>query len=554
MIHSADIAAEMPEDQGAGTALAGSLLLYSQTVDVTRQVFSRERIAISELSDPRHRIIFDAVFYLNEQREPADVKTVMTYLESAGQLADAGGAEYLGELLDLAPAAGNAEQLAQHVAAAIQRRRGSQTPLQTVGLTGPDVAWPQVDPALWHGLAGDIVHAIEPHTEADSLALLVQFLVAFGSCSGRHAYFRAEADKHYGNLDAVLVGVSSKGRKGTSWGYIRGLFEMADSCWTLERIASGMSSGEGLIWQVRNPIEKQVKDKKTGEMRTETEDPGVADKRLLALEAEFAGVLKVLAREGNTLSAIIRNAWDSGALQSLTKNSPARATGAHISIIGHITGDELRRYLDSTEAGNGFANRFLWVCVRRSKELPEGGNIAEANLSPLIFRLRHVLEFARTAGELRRDEEARTLWIDGYHDLSAGKPGLVGAVTGRAEAQVMRVALLYALLDGDSFIRLPHLQAALALWDYVEASARVIFGDSLGDPVADDILRALRVRPGGQTRNDLRVLFSGHQTSARIGQALETLQAQSLARVEKQATDGRPTERWFATGKASSKT
>jgi hypothetical protein len=86
-------------------------------------------------------------------------------------------------------------------------------------------------------------------------------------------------------------------------------------------------------------------------------DHGVSDKRLMVLEAEFASSLRVLGRDGNTLTAIIRQAWDPGDLRGLTKNSPAEATGAHISIIAHITRDELPRYLDSTESGNGFGNR-----------------------------------------------------------------------------------------------------------------------------------------------------------------------------------------------------
>ena len=95
------------------------------------------------------------------------------------------------------------------------------------------------------------------------------------------------------------------------------------------------------------------------------------------MESEFASVLRVAGRDGNTLSAILRDAWDRGRLQTMTKNNAAKATGAHVSLIGHVTADELRRELSSTEAGNGFANRFLWVCARRSKELPEGGDLQE---------------------------------------------------------------------------------------------------------------------------------------------------------------------------------
>ena len=125
-------------------------------------------------------------------------------------------------------------------------------------------------------------------------------------------------------------------------------------------------------------------------------DPGVADKRLLVYEPEFANVLKQTERQGNTLSAILRNAWDGRDLRSMTKNSPARATGAHVSLIGHITADELRRYLTQTETANGFGNRHLWICADRSKMLPEGG---------VIDRRR----WPRTSGRIGRGAGVRPL-------------------------------------------------------------------------------------------------------------------------------------------------
>ncbi len=406
--------------------------------------------------------------------------------------------------------------------------------------------WPTADAAMFHGLAGEIVRTVEPHTEADPCALLMQFLAAFGSAIGRSAHFAAEADQHFGNLFCVIVGISSKGRKGTSWNHIRRLFALAAPQWENFCLQSGLSSGEGLIWHVRDAVEKPVKNKTTGEVELETVDPGIEDKRLLVMESEFASVLRVAARDGNTLSAVVRDAWDRGRLQTMTKSNAAKATGAHVSLIGHVTADELRRELSSTEAGNGFANRFLWICARRSKELPEGGSLQESELFPLAGRLSAAIEAGRGTGLLRRDEEARQLWRAVYHDLSEGGPGLAGAVTSRGEAQVMRLALLYALLDGAEEIRREHLTAALALWEYSEASARYVFGDSLGDPVADDILRALQNAPEGMNRTDLQNLLGRHQSSNRIGQALALLLKYHRARVEQEQTGGRPLERWFA--------
>lgn len=290
-------------------------------------------------------------------------------------------------------------------------------------------AWPsKLDDAALIGLPGDVVRTIAPHTEADEAAILMQLLVAFGCAVGRGPHYQVEGSQHNLNMFAVLVGSTSKGRKGTSWSRIRQLFELIADDFATQRVASGLSSGEGLIWAVRDPIERLEKSKDE-QPRMVVGDAGVDDKRLLVIEEEFSSVLKVASREGNTLSPLIRRAWDVGTLQTMTKNNPAKATGAHISIIGHIVFDELRRYLSQTESANGFANRFLFLCIQRSKSLPDGGALTEADLAPLAQALAESIHFARSVGRVTRTSAARDLWHEVYPDLSEGAPGLFGAVT-----------------------------------------------------------------------------------------------------------------------------
>lgn len=140
-------------------------------------------------------------------------------------------------------------------------------------------------------------------------------------------------------------------------------------------------------------------------------------------------------------------------------------------------------------------------------------------------------------------------WETVYPQLSEGFPGLLGAITGRAEAQTIRLALLYALLDGADQIGRPHLDAALAVWEYCEASAKYIFGDLIGDPLTDEILRALRAAStAGMTRTDIHGLFDRNQSSAAIGAALGTLFAAGKIQRDEQRSQGRgrPAEVWAA--------
>jgi hypothetical protein len=460
------------------------------------------------------------------------------------------GLPQAGDVSDWLAAGGTAEDLARLVEAAPPWQDGVPAQPTPPPILPVDPPWP--DPLAdeaFHGLAGDVVRVLEPASEADPAALLFQGLVAFGNQVGRGPHFRVEADTHYTNEYVVLVGRTSKGRKGVSWGQSLRPLAPADATWATDRIQGGLSSGEGLIAAVCDPVTTRQPVKEKGRV-VDYEDvvtnPGVADKRLLVLETEFANVLKQTERQGNTLSVIVRHAWDTGNLRTLTKNNPVHATGAHVSIVGHITDDELRRYLSVTETANGFANRFLWVCARRSKVLPEGGEPDAQALADVQTRLAEAVAFARRVGEMRRDEGGRAIWREIYGELSEGRPGLSGALLSRAEAHVMRLGLLYALLDCSAAISAEHLLAALALWQYVEQSVRHVFGDRLGDPAADELLRLLRGCPDGMTRNAMMDYFGRNLSSDRIGRALGLLLQHRLARCERQETGGRPAERWFA--------
>jgi hypothetical protein len=404
--------------------------------------------------------------------------------------------------------------------------------------TNPDAGqetWPEDLPDIAYcGLIGDIAKAIAPETESDPAAILLQVAVAMGSLIGRGPHVRVEGDEHHPNLFALLVGATSKARKGTSWGRVSEIFSRV-SDWPT--VVTGLSSGEGLKYHVRDPGDG------------DDGNAGVVDKRLLVVESEFSQVLRQTARAGNTLSATVRAAWDTGNLMTLTKNDPIKATGAHVSIVGHITADELRADLTATDSANGFANRFLFMCVKRSKLLAFGGKpLSQDLLKNLVDRIERAVTTARSRVEINMTDAAREVWRRVYPMLSEGHSGLFGAVTARAEAQVLRLALTFALADESGGIDNRHLLAAIAVWERAEASARHIFGSALGEPMADDILRALRSRGAdGMTRTEIRDLFGRHGKSERIGTALALLDRMKGARREvAQPQGGRPAEIWKA--------
>ena len=264
------------------------------------------------------------------------------------------------------------------------------------------------------------------------------------------------------------------------------------------------------------------------------------------VEPEFVSVLKATGRDVNTLSPVLRAAWDGRPLALLTRTAPARATAAHIAVVGHITATELAYHTSAVEAANGFLNRFLFIACRRHRLLPEGGDPDPLAGTGIEARLGCHLATARRAGQLRLDLAARVEWCDAYAALSEAGDGLVGSLCARAEAHVLRLAMLYALVDGDAVIATAHLRAGLALWDYAARSVAWATRAATADPVAEQIHAALAASADGLTRTELRDLFARNLPGARIDAALATLGATGRAQRRRLVTAGRPAEVWAA--------
>ncbi len=388
----------------------------------------------------------------------------------------------------------------------------------------PEPGWPELDEAAYFGLPGEFVKAVEPHSEADPVGILLHILIGAGNMIGSGPHAMVEHAAHPARLNALSIGRTASGRKGTAWHPVRYVLSNVDSDWTGNRIRSGLSSGEGLILPVAGD-----------------------ETRLLIIESEFASTLKVMERDGNTLSPVIRDAWDHGNLSFLTKREPLAARGAHISIIGHITTEELTRSLTATEKANGFANRFLFALVRRSRLLPSGKGTPPEVINPYFSRFLRTIQSARARGEVQRDDQAEALWAQTYPRLEEEIPGLTGTILARGAAQTLRLSLIFCLLDekesekANIAIRTPHVLAALAVWDYCKASVKLVFGDSLGDPMADKLYRAIKAKP--QTDTMLNALLSKHD-NGRKDAALALLMRHNRIHSTQQPTGGRPTGWW----------
>lgn len=419
------------------------------------------------------------------------------------------------------------------VAAPAARLAESVDDTATLGVLAPPVL---SDGAL-QGRAGRIVRALAPHTEAAPAALLATLLAWFGAVIGRGPHVELANNQHPVRLWPLVVGKTSGGAKGTSFQVIRAVMDRA--CPTFgNNVSSGLTSGEGLIESVRD----QVGD----DPDAPDFDEGVTDKRALIVESEFASVLARGRREGNTLTQVLREAWDGGPLQTKTRKSNAlKATDHHIVVIGHITPGEMLRTLRSEDLSGGTLNRFLTVHSHRAQLLPAGGNIPADVLDELAAEVALAVTEAWSRRAVALDDEAAAYWSNLVPILETEQDDDRAAeATARPRPQVRRLALAYALLDGAPVVGFDHLAAASELWEYCAQTARWLFANE--DQDAESAARARLLDyladagPDGATRTEIREeLFARHKSAAAITALLAPLVRSGRVTESKRPTNGR---------------
>jgi hypothetical protein len=412
----------------------------------------------------------------------------------------------------------------------------------------PDIPAPVLDPTALYGPIGDYVASIEPTTEAHPAAMLASAITAVGALVGRGPYMRLDGATHHARCYTLLCGPTAGGKKSTAmrWG-AHNLLDAIDADFAKTRVRSGLVSGEGILFNLRDSTPER--DGPNG--KPTPGDAGVADKRLLACEDELGGVFSKLDRPGNSLSSTLRALWDGGTQESLTRSEGRGgmiATDPHFCMIGCVTPADLHTSLKAVEVLNGLLNRYLIVWTNSVRLLPFGGAPAP-DFAARCDDVARAVHRTRVVGEVTFSDDARALWAPIYPALSRPEAsGVLAAILARGATHVLRIALLYAALDGSRTIAATHLSAALAFWRYCESSTRFVYAkaDTLS-PRAAKLLAALRnAGAQGMSRSQIRTAAgSNNIPEAEITGALTELRAASLVdRLPPVATKGRPAEVW----------
>ncbi|MFE2186886.1 DnaB-like helicase N-terminal domain-containing protein [Streptomyces sp. NPDC059455] len=566
-----------PQDLEAEQSVLGAMLLSAAAID--------DVAAAMDPADhyrPAHETIHRAIRELHDQGQPVDPITLTHHLDKRGDLARVGGASYLHTLVQAVPTAANAEYYAEIVRDKADRRRlieagnrlaqlaaepgtdaeevraamlaevtelaaspavqesdsagtpaGPPNPLYDPhsSIRRPHRPGPTPHPDVFCGWVGETVRELDPTSEADPIAVLVNLLSAAGAAIGRRPHLMVGNDRHPCLIWALTIGPTSSGRKGSATSTARRvLSEALPDFFGPEHTPRGLNSGEGLI--------EYVKD-------DDSEDASHAsvDKRLWVLESEYAVTMSRGRREGSSLPGVLRQAWDGDSLGSMVRDS-LKATDPHIAILGHITPEEFRAKMQDSEMAGGTYNRFLPIFCHRNLILPGSRGASPELVDNLAAGWRTVLADAASVEEVKFSPDAWSLYCDEVYpalseDDSAG--GVIAQFTARAAPYVQRAAMVYALCDHTDTIAEHHMRAAWHLLDYARASAVHLLGNVSGDPKVDKLATAVRAAGAeGLTGEQVRKLFKSTGKAERERLTAALLDLPGYSRTQK-PTAGRPT-------------
>lgn len=387
---------------------------------------------------------------------------------------------------------------------------------------------PKLAKEAYHGILLDVVKTACKTSEASPVAVAANFIASFSAMVGRVAFQHIGDGTCHARPFLLLVGRTGKARKGTSEFTVRKIFDAVELMTVndypkMKRHEGGLSTGEGLGWAIRDKID-------------EDDEGGTEDKRMMVIEAEFAGAMAAAAREKNTLSATVRTCWDGKDIAPLVKNATWCASKPHVCIIGHITAPELIDKMTDVDAQSGFMNRFVILHIVRPKLVALPKPTPTAEIDRLAGLVADAVRFAigddytaSNSREIRMSHDAITLWCLEYPELTAEQPGIAGALLVRVEIYCRMFAMIFALLDKSNVIEPQHIRAALAWINYWKGSVSYIFQTLSAkaeaerlDSTSNDVLEFIQSNPRC-TRTAITTGFKNKLNGAQITAALNHL-------------------------------
>lgn len=409
----------------------------------------------------------------------------------------------------------------------------------------PTLSPPSATPEMFYGLAGEVGTAAAQGTEVNPVAAMGYYMTMLSAAVGRDLYLSVGNTFHHCRLFACHVGRTSRGRKGDAQGAGKRIRSDIEN--VLEELghhhSGGLSSREGLAGAIQDS-------------KGDDDENGTDDKRLFVVESEFSNTLSQGKREGNTLTAALRDAWDGSDIKPLVKHSPTHCTAPHVAIWANITPRELKAMMTERDVSNGFLNRFLFVWAERTGLVPIPQRMSDALVNDLAERTLRVVRSARgnypavqNSRRMVLSSAAELLYKRMYPKLCEGNaPERVATLLERAAPYTLRLAMLFAITDETQEIDVKHLRAALAWIAYCTESVTYIFATEedqaehrKSSKASDDLLEWLQSQPKRRASRTAvsTECFKGHITKTRLDELLRTQAADGKVKLTEEGETGK---------------
>jgi DNA replicative helicase MCM subunit Mcm2 (Cdc46/Mcm family) len=211
----------------------------------------------------------------------------------------------------------------------------------------------------------------------------------------------------------------------------------------------------------------------------------------------------------------------------------------HLVVVGQMTPSAFRSGVDNLSLANGFMNRFIPILVARPHLIPWPGETSKRSrdlLGDLIHRCAHAPK-----GILRLSPKARRIYEQWYLTREKRRehlPEKVAQLTARGNANVIRLAVIYALLQGSLTIRTQEIRAAIAIIEYADASANFLL--ATGKVGLEAKITKILESKSPLSRDELHRALGGHNTKEELNRALNALEEAGIIKTTTEQTRGRP--------------
>lgn len=440
------------------------------------------------------------------RKHAAMVTESLSPVTASVTILDLPGLPEKGDLADFVASGGTADEVRAHLRASTQEK---EIP---AGVRVPELA-----PEAHYGPVGDIVAALEPTTEAAPAALMGYLLTSYGAMLGSNVTADVWGEPQHTCLFTVVTGASAAARKSTAARAIKPFLNMLNTDFMVERTEEGLASGEAII----------------DALKDDANDPH-KDRRMLVNEDEFARLLEVTSRTGNTLVQVLLSGWDSATIGVRTKGSgKVRVSRPHIGVVGNVPDTDLRSALHGFSSG--FANRFMYLLVDSPHDLPFPRRLSPGDVKALTEPLHAGMRWANARSRvLPLADEARdtyeALYLDHRRSQRVGKNARVTGLRAREVTNIVRIALIYAIIDQSETITSAHLEAAAAFVKYANDSVQIMFGSQFSER-ATTVLAALRAAPRetGMKRTEARALYANNWDAGQFEEVVKELTEAGVA-------------------------